>query len=108
MNEADIQKAVLDRLKAMAMPGVVYWHTPHNRTSRRFSGYRAGVSDLCFVYRGKFYALELKQEKGIARPEQIKFIADIRDAGGDGMVAQGLPEAICALESWGLMRRDAA
>jgi hypothetical protein len=107
VTEADIQKRVLDELKGRAMPGVVYWHTPHNRTSRRFSGYRAGVSDLCIIHRGKFYALELKQETGVARPEQIQFLADINAAGGSGIVAQGLPEAICALEKWGILRRAA-
>lgn len=108
MTEAQIQKRVLDRLKALAMPGVVYWHTPHNRTSRRFSGYRAGVSDLCFVHRGKFYALELKKDGGRPSEEQLEFLSDINATGGFGVVAEGLPQAICILEAWGLIRKEAA
>lgn len=107
MTESEIQKRVLDELKARSMPGVVYWHTPHNRSSRRFAGYRAGVSDLCLVHRSKFYALELKKDGGRASVEQLEFLSDINATGGFGVVAEGLPQALCILEAWGLLRKTA-
>ncbi len=108
MTESEIQKRVLDALKGRSMPGVVYWHTPHNRSSRRFSGYRAGVSDISLVLRGRYHAVELKREDGVASPEQLQFLADINAAGGLGIVAQGLEQALYILEAWGILRKESA
>ncbi len=107
LSESEIQRAVFEHLRERSMPGVEYWHVPHNQTSRRHSGYRAGVSDINAVHRGKFYALELKKPGGRASQEQLEFVAAINTAGGYACVAEGLPEALCILESWGLLRKAA-
>ncbi len=89
------------------MPGVVVWAVPNNREARRTVGFRAGVSDVNAVHRGRFYAVELKKDGGRASQEQLEFVAAINTAGGYACVAEGLPEAICILESWGLLRKAA-
>jgi hypothetical protein len=106
--EGAIQKAVFDNLRERSAPGVVYWHPPNDRSSRRKSGFRAGVSDVNAVHRGKFYALELKKaQKGVVSEDQLKFVSDINAAGGYACVAEGLDEALAILEAWNLIRRAA-
>ena len=107
MTESQIQKAVFDNLKSRAMPGVVFWHVPNDPSSRRKSGYRAGVSDVNALHRGKFYAMELKKDGGRASQEQLEFIAAINTAGGYAFVAEGRDQAIACLEAWGIIRKAA-
>ena len=109
MTEAEIQKDVFRNLARRGMPGAVYWHTPNDKSARRKSGYRAGVSDVAVVYRGKFYAIELKKAKGgVISEDQLKFVSDINNAGGFAFVAEGLAQAIAELEAWGIIRKEAA
>lgn len=108
MNENEIQRAVFANIRQRAMPGVVAWHVPNDPSSRRKAGYLAGVSDINAVHRGKFYALELKKDGGRPSQEQMKFISDINAAGGFAVVAEGRDEALAILESWGLIRKEAA
>ena len=108
MNEAEIQRAVFHHLKQRAVPGAVFWHVPNDESSRRKSGYRAGVSDINIVHRGDFYALELKKDGGRPSVEQMRFLSDINTAGGYGCVAEGLDEALAILEAWGVLRKAAA
>lgn len=107
MAESQIQKIVFDHLRVRAMPGAVYWHTPNDKSSRTKSGYRAGVSDVSVVYRGTYYAMELKKDGGRATEEQLKFVSEINNTGGYAVVAEGLDEAISILECWGILRKAA-
>lgn len=104
LSEGEIQKAVFDNLRERAMPGVVFWHTPNDRSSRSKAGYRAGVSDVAALYRGMFYVIELKTEKGQPTEEQMRFISEVNAAGGMGCITSGLDQALKALENWGLLR----
>jgi penicillin-binding protein-related factor A (putative recombinase) len=47
---------------------------------------RNGIPDIVGVYRGKFFALELKAENGKASPLQIYNIDKINRAGGKGYI----------------------
>ncbi len=105
--EGEIQKAVFAEIAARKMPGVVAWHCPNDRSSRRKSGFRPGVHDVHALHRGKFYTIELKVPGGRVSEEQFEFLDDINAAGGFSYIAEGLPEAICILESWGLLRKAA-
>lgn len=107
MKESQIQRAVFDQLKARAWPNAVFWHVPNDRGSRTKSGFRAGVSDVHVLHRGKFYAIELKTEDGTASDAQLEFIDDINHAEGHAFVAEGLDQAVCCLELWGILRRSA-
>lgn len=108
-----IHRAVVKELEARKAPGVLFWHTPNQGKRRRWAasalkglGMKLGVSDLCFLHRGKFYALELKADDGRPTVEQMQFISDVNAAGGYGCIAEGLDQAICVLETWGLLRKD--
>lgn len=107
MTEAEIQRAVFAELAARGMPGVVAWPVPNNREARRTVGFRAGVSDVNAVHRGKFYAVELKKDGGRPSQEQLEFVAAINTAGGYAFVAEGRDQAIACLEAWGLLRKAA-
>lgn len=108
MTEGEIQKAVFAQLKSRPMPGVVAWHHPNHPSSRRKSGYLAGVADVCAVHLGKFYAIELKADGGRASDDQLKFRDNINGTEGYAVVAEGLDQAICILEEWGLLRKEVA
>lgn len=101
------------------MPGLVWWHTPNGaklggRRSRKGIaiqgsimkglGVRAGVSDILAFFKGQFFALELEAPGGRPTEEQLKFISEVREQGGNVCVAEGLDEALRAIETWGLVR----
>ena len=109
--EDAIHKAIADHLRHRGAPGLVFWHTPNDgkrsyKTASRLKkmGMRSGVSDICALHLGKFYALELKAENGRPTVEQLKFLSDVNEAGGFGCMSYGLDRALAVLESWGLLR----
>jgi len=117
--EQTVQQAVFDHLRFRAVPGAVYWHTNNGgflggKRNRRGAsiagaiakknGVRAGVSDVLIFHNSKLYALELKAPGGRPTVAQLEFIADIEAAGGFTCVAEGIDQAIKALEQWQLLR----
>jgi hypothetical protein len=117
--EQDIHKAVAAHLRQRGAPGLVWWHTPNGamlggKRSRKGIaiqgsimkglGVRAGVSDILALYRGKFFALELKAEGGRPTEDQLAFHSEVKANGGFTCVADGLDRALRALEMWGLLR----
>jgi hypothetical protein len=120
--EAKIQKEVVRHLRSRATPGVLFWHTPNSsklggkRTASgvpleairgKALGVRPGVSDILAIRNGEFFALELKDNGGRPTEAQMAFQSDFQAAGGYACVAEGLDQALCVLESWGLLRRAA-
>lgn len=102
-------------LRQRGVPGLLWWHTPNGARLRGRRGHvqgaiakglgvRAGVSDICALLGGKFFALELKAPGGRPTEEQLKFIDAVREQGGSVCVAEGLTEALRAIETWGLVR----
>jgi hypothetical protein len=57
-----------------------------------------GVSDIIGCYKGKMIAIELKAPKGVASPDQIRFIENVNAAGGLAFVARSLDDVIEKLE----------
>lgn len=117
-----VHKPVVEHLRTRGVPGLLFWHTPQgvkyggrrNRKGINIQGAimkglgaRAGVSDILALHDGKFYALELKADGGRASEHQLEFIADVEAAGGFTCIAEGLDEALKALEAWGLLRGTA-
>jgi len=107
VTEAEIQKDVFRNLARRGMPGAVYWHTPNDKSARRKSGYREGVADVSVVYRGGYYAMELKKDGGRPSEAQLRFVADVQRAGGFAVIAEGRDQALACLEAWGIIRRAA-
>ena len=117
--EQTIQKAVIQHLRRRKVDGVIFWHTDNNvgvsgprgavqGAIKKSLGVRAGVSDILAFHRSKLFCLELKAPGGRPTEEQLKFIGEVKSQGGFGVVAEGLDEAIRALEFWGLVKGEAA
>ena len=51
-----------------------------------------GITDLIAVKDGKTLFCEVKGDKGKLRPEQIKFMDDIKDHGGVHVVARSIDD----------------
>lgn len=115
MTEHQIHVAVVQQIEARGVRGLVYWHTANEgkhhvayRTKLKSLGARNGVSDLVFLHRGHFYALELKKAKGRPTMDQMQFASDVNAAGGSSCICQGLNAAIRVLETWGIITGSAA
>lgn len=113
--EDQIQRAVVQHLRARGMPGLVFFHVPNGGRRGKVEGaifkglgVRAGVSDLILVHAGKIFALELKTETGRPTETQLAFLQDIDRAGAYTAIAPGLDRALHTLEMWGLLRGTAA
>ena len=117
--EQIIHKAVASHLRARPAENLVWWHTANGArfggknpamhgAIMKSLGVRAGVSDLILLREGNFYALELKAPGGRPTESQLEFLSDVQRAGGYSVCAEGLDEAICCLEHWGLLKGKAA
>jgi hypothetical protein len=117
--EQTIQRAVIEHLRLRGVPGLVFWHTPNGaylggkRTRKGASiqgaimkslGVLAGVSDICALHDGRFYAVELKAPGGRSTEAQLRFRNDVNAAGGFATEAVGLDAALGCLQVWGLLR----
>ena len=60
----------------------------------------AGVADLLLCYEGRFIAAELKKQTGIPSPQQLKFIAEIKEAGGKAAVCKNLKELWALVDTY--------
>lgn len=107
MTEAQIQKAVFDNLRSRGVPGIVFWHTPNDQSSRRKSGYLAGFPDVSVLHVGKLYCVELKKDGGRPTEEQLEVVSRINTAGGFACVAEGLDQALAIFEALGVLRKAA-
>ena len=112
--EDQIHRDVVKHIRARQVPGTVWWHTPNDgkrsyKTANRLKqmGVRAGVSDLVFFRDGELFALELKAPGNTPTENQLKFMDDVRQAGGHAVCAEGAQEAIACLVAWGCIREAA-
>lgn len=115
MNEHQIHVAIADQVRRRGAHGLVWWHTPnqgtHNvafRSKLKKLGARAGVGDLVFLLRGRFFSLEIKTVKGRPTVDQMQFASDVNAAGGCSCVCHGLDAALRVLETWKILRGQAA
>jgi hypothetical protein len=114
-----IHAAIVQHLELRGQPGLVYWHTPNGsklggaRTNSgvplaairlKKMGLRPGVSDLVFLYRGKFFALELKSPGQRPTETQDAFMDAVNNADGYATWSDDLDRALRILEAWGLLR----
>lgn len=95
MSEAQIQSQILEYLKGRK---ILHWRMPLGAV-RRKGGVMAkspiaGFPDIAGMYKGSFFALEIKAKKGIVSPAQVAWIRDLRDNGAFAAVVRSLDEAI--------------
>lgn len=58
---------------------------------------KRGVSDLLVCYKGRFVAIETKDDTGAPSPHQLKFILKVREAGGTADVVTTVEQAFALL-----------
>lgn len=64
---------------------------------REAAATKRGVSDLIVCYRGRFVAIETKDDTGVPSPHQNKFILNVRNAGGVADVVTTVEQAFALL-----------
>jgi hypothetical protein len=112
LSEAQIHMAVVRQLRTRGNPDAVWFHVPNGskaspgyRRKLAALGLRPGVSDIIALHNGEAFALELKRSsRGVVSEHQNKFLSDWRSAGGHGVVAEGLDEALAICKAWGLLK----
>ena len=111
LTETEIQEAVCAHIETYGKPGLVWWHTPNGgRRSPQWAaalkrrGVKPGVFDLVFLYKDRFYAMELKAPKGRLSPEQYGWRFRVDEQGGFTGVANSIESARKMLLCWDLVR----
>lgn len=113
--EQQIQRAVVQHLRARGAPGLVFTHVPNGGYRKPIEaaifkgiGVRAGVADLLLWRAGHSYALELKAPGGRPTESQLQFLSDMDKAGAFTCLCDSLDRALKVLETWGLLRGTVA
>ena len=107
--EYAIQCAIIKQYRLAGMPDTFLFH-PFNKASSPREGARAkamgvipGVPDLIGCIDGRFYALEVKTEKGYLSENQQVCREALWDAGASCDVGFGLEECINRLKDRGFL-----
>ena len=113
--EQALQQSVVEHLQWRARPNVWWTHIPLG--GARFKteaaifkglGVRRGAPDLLIVIDGRACFLELKAPGGRVTAAQHECHAALLAAGARVAVASDIDEALAVLESWDVLRPDAA
>ncbi len=111
LTEQDIHAALWQHVAWRAAPDAFVFHVPNGGARSKteaaiFSGLGVvpGVPDIIAIRGGKTFALELKRDDGRLSPAQRLTHDRMKAAGAAVAVAYGLDEALCQLESWGILR----
>lgn len=83
-DEADLLKDVKDWLEPQFRDGI--------KIVRISERYKKGYSDLFLCVRGIFVIIELKDDEGVASPQQLRFIRDMKLCGAIGGVCRTIAE----------------
>ena len=75
---------------------------------RKARGIRPGWPDMQAIWRGQFYAIELKEGAGKQSDNQIAMQAEIERAGGKYQVCRSVEDVEAALRGWGIPLRATA
>lgn len=90
MSEADIVRAIMRYLKSRAETFCWKEHGGPYGT--------AGLPDIICCSRGKFYAFEVKTEKGRATKLQLAVIAKLRAAGAEAHIVRSVDAVRAVME----------
>ena len=105
MNEKETQNQILEYLK---LKGIMHWRQNSGAMmvdakgggSRFISFGFKGISDILgCMPDGKFFAIEVKSEKGRLTDSQKTFLANVEKNNGVALVARSLDDVIDAFDS---------
>ena len=109
--EHEVQKAIRNYLDIRRM---CYFAVPNGGKRNkieakkfRAEGVKSGVPDICFVWEGMSYFLEVKKPKtltpkGRLSKNQKEFIAKLKDNGAEVAVVYSVADVIEAFIDWGI------
>jgi len=83
--EKDGQNSILKFLKTLRPDG--FFFKIHQSS---FS--KAGISDILGLFKGRFYAFEVKSSTGKPTPLQLVFLACVKKAGGIGGIVRNISD----------------
>ncbi len=111
MTEEQIHRATFDLLDRAAVPGSFAFHVPNGEKrgagiggKLKGMGTRAGMPDVCIIFRGRFYVIELKKRGGRVSPAQHATHALLIGCGAEVRTCYSLDEVIATLTEWGIIR----
>lgn len=99
------------RLLNSALPSTATWFHPANGGYRRkveamilkSMGVKAGVPDICLIWEGRAYFIELKAPKGPKPTEhQENMMRELTAAGAAWILCRSVEQVIDALNGWGI------
>jgi hypothetical protein len=103
-DESKTQRAVNQYLAWSLPPDAVHFAIPNGlmrsqkaRARAQGEGVMAGVPDLCVVYRGRAYFIELKSRRGVMSPAQREMARRLNYAGAAVCCCRSVPEVEAAL-----------
>ena len=122
-NESTIQTNICTYLSLIAhTTGIVYFSVPNEgimtvlmafkidkitcfKIVKHFKklGLLPGTNDLVLVHMGMYYGLEVKTAVGVQSPEQVRFMDNVRKAGGKYEVVRGIEDVQEILKEWGIL-----
>ncbi len=97
MSESEIQSQILEYLKAK---NILHWRMPIDgvRTGKgRRKSPIAGFPDIAGIYKGRFFALEVKAKDGKLNSFQAEWIQELNYAGAFAVVVRSVHDVINAL-----------
>lgn len=112
MSELSLHISIVAWLRQMAVPGLVYWHTPNGelrnkRTAAKIKamGCRPGIPDLVFILPdGRTAFLELKMPGGSLSPAQRDFRTAVEALGCPYAMARTIEQAVQIIIGWGCIQ----
>lgn len=112
--EQALQRAVIQYLDAVLPQDAWAFHVPNGGGRTKIEGaifkamgVRAGIPDLCIVYRGKAHWIEMKAGKGKATDTQIAAHMRLAECGCPVAIARSLDDVIEALRLFVIPTRKA-
>ena len=110
--EAKLHKAVAVYFRFCLTEDAYWFHIPnggqrHSVIAAQLAGMgvKAGVPDLCIIYRAKAHFIELKIDHAYLSAVQKQVHMQLNRAGARVATCRSLPEVESALDAWGIPLR---
>lgn len=110
--EAKLHKAVAVYLRFCLVEDAFWFHVPnggkrHDTIAAQLAGMgvKAGIPDLCIIYRAKAHFIELKIDHAYLSAIQKQVHQQLNRAGARVATCRSIPEVESALDAWGIPLR---
>lgn len=111
-SEDQLQISVIDYLRLSLPKSAIVFHCPNGgqrnaREGAKFKrmGVLAGIPDVCILYNGQAYFIELKTQRGILSPTQKELHQRFRESGFWIEICRNLSDVEHTLELWDIPQK---